>query len=173
MIVAAGGMLGVLVGAAAVHSIGSMPLFGAMFEDARDKGNIEFQISVTSILVSTGVLFAVGLIAGMIPAIKAARLDPIEALQVRIGRRREAGLRQRVAPLQATESRKVGIGGTELGAVLDGQGRQMGVGCEVAAGAQRLEQFADKLQVARTGMHDGRGRLVQPGSHQIKSCIDR
>ena len=81
LIVAAGGVLGVLVGAAAVHSIGSMPLFGAMFEDARDKGNIEFQVSMTSILVSTGVLFAVGLIAGMIPAIKAARLDPIEALR--------------------------------------------------------------------------------------------
>ena len=77
----AGGVLGVLVGAAAVYSIGSMPLFGAMFEDARDKGNIEFQISMSSILVSTGVLFAVGLIAGMIPAIKAARLDPIEALR--------------------------------------------------------------------------------------------
>ena len=81
LIVAAGGVLGVLVGAVAVHSIGSMPLFGAMFEDAREKGNIEFHISMSSILVSTGVLFAVGLIAGMIPAIKAARLDPIEALR--------------------------------------------------------------------------------------------
>jgi putative ABC transport system permease protein len=81
LIVVAGGILGVLVGAVAVYSIGSMPLFGAMFEDARDKGNIHFQISMSSILVSTGVLFAVGLIAGMIPAIKAARLDPIEALR--------------------------------------------------------------------------------------------
>jgi putative ABC transport system permease protein len=52
-----------------------------MFEDAREKGNLEFHISMASILVSTGVLFAVGLIAGMIPAIKAARLDPIEALR--------------------------------------------------------------------------------------------
>jgi putative ABC transport system permease protein len=81
LIVAAGGVLGVLVGAVAVQSIGSMPLFGALFEEARDKGNIEFHISMASILVSTGVLFAVGLIAGMIPAIKAARLDPIEALR--------------------------------------------------------------------------------------------
>ena len=81
LIVAAGGVLGVLVGAAAVHSIGSMPLLGALFEDAREKGNIEFHISMASILVSTGVLFAVGLIAGMIPAIKAERLDPIEALR--------------------------------------------------------------------------------------------
>ena len=56
--------------------------------------------------------------------------------------------------------------------MLDGQGSQMGVGCEVSAGAQRLEQFADNLQVVRAGMHDGRGRLLQPGSHQIKSCID-
>jgi putative ABC transport system permease protein len=81
IIVGVGGLLGVAVGAVATFALGSMPLFGAIMDDAPDKGNVELGLSLGSILVSTGVLLFVGLVAGMIPAIKAARLDPIEALR--------------------------------------------------------------------------------------------
>ena len=81
LIVAAGGVLGILAGAGATFALGSMPLLGALFKDAPDKGNIELHVSALSILVSTGVLLAVGLVAGMIPAFKASRMDPIEALR--------------------------------------------------------------------------------------------
>jgi len=81
LIVATGGVIGIAAGAAVVNYIGVMPMFGSMPDSLDGKGDLVMGISASSILVSTGVLIAVGLIAGMIPAIRAARLDPIEALR--------------------------------------------------------------------------------------------
>mgnify|MGYP001581823975 FL=1 len=39
------------------------------------------QISAASVMISTTVLLVIGLIAGMAPAIKASRLDLVEALR--------------------------------------------------------------------------------------------
>ena len=81
LIVAVGGVLGILGGVVATYALGSMPLLGALLQDAPDRGNVEMHVSAASILISVGVLLAVGLVAGMIPAVRASRLDPIEALR--------------------------------------------------------------------------------------------
>jgi putative ABC transport system permease protein len=81
LIVAAGGVIGISLGIVATQIIGSMPFLGPAFKDTTGSGDIYLTVSPLSILVSTGVLLVVGLVAGLVPAVKASKLDPIEALR--------------------------------------------------------------------------------------------
>ena len=80
-IVTGGGAIGVLVGWCLTSLMGTMPLLGPLFHDTSGAGDIRLQISMFAVLTSTVLLETVGLVAGLLPAIKAARLDPIEALR--------------------------------------------------------------------------------------------
>ena len=75
------GIVGVLAGFVVTMTLGSLPLLGPMFKSKGGQGDIQLHISQFAVLTSTVMLQAVGLIAGLLPAVKASRLDPIEALR--------------------------------------------------------------------------------------------
>lgn len=76
-----GGVIGIALSYGISAAVGTLPLLGPLFEDESGKNDIRLHISATTVLLSTFVLFAVGLISGMVPAIKASKLDPVEALR--------------------------------------------------------------------------------------------
>ena len=80
-IVTAGGIVGVAIGWAATSGIQTLPLLGPLFKDESGTGDIHLHISRFAVVVSTTVLEAIGLFAGLLPALKASKLDPIEALR--------------------------------------------------------------------------------------------
>jgi putative ABC transport system permease protein len=75
-----GGVLGVILAYAIAVSVGRLTLYSAMAKHA-EAGDIRLLIDPGTLLIATFILTAVGLVSGMVPAIRAARLDPIEALR--------------------------------------------------------------------------------------------
>jgi putative ABC transport system permease protein len=77
----AAGLVGMLVSVALAHAIPPMPLYSAMYKTANHEGDIILQTSTGVMLTAFIILTFVGITAGMWPALKASRMEPVEALR--------------------------------------------------------------------------------------------
>jgi len=75
-----GGVLGVILAYVVALSVGRLTLYSAFAKNG-EAGDIRLIIAPGTLIASTLILTAVGLISGMIPAFRASRLNPIEALR--------------------------------------------------------------------------------------------
>jgi putative ABC transport system permease protein len=62
-------------------AIGTLPFLGPAYEDESGKVDIHLTLSMTTLFLSTLILIVVGVVSGWVPAMQAAKLDPVEALR--------------------------------------------------------------------------------------------
>jgi putative ABC transport system permease protein len=76
----AGGVFGMALAVVLTWIIPPMPLYGQLFKTSNHEGDIILHASVNVMIASFFILSMVGIVSGFFPALKAARMDPVDAL---------------------------------------------------------------------------------------------
>jgi len=76
-----GGSIGILVSYGLVWALSPRPFLAELLDDASRVTDIHLALSPGLVGICASILMITGIISGLLPAIKAARLDPIEALR--------------------------------------------------------------------------------------------
>jgi putative ABC transport system permease protein len=75
------GVVGMVVAVVATWLVPAMPLYSEMYKTANHDGDIILRTSGGVMLISFFILALVGIISGLLPAMRAAKMDPVVALR--------------------------------------------------------------------------------------------